>query len=1088
MKSCLFLLAIVSAAPLWAFDAAQYQSHVRHVLKERCYACHGALRQEAGLRLDTVALMLKGGESGAAIVASDPQASILLKRVTSADDADRMPPEGERLKPEDVEAIRNWIQSGAAAPVGETPEVDPRSHWAFLAPKRPEVPAVQRPEWGRNPIDAFIAAGHDSQKLVPQAASEKDIWLRRVFIDLTGLPPSSTDLRNFLDDAAPDARERVVDRLLQSPQYGERWGRHWMDIWRYSDWWGLGAEVRNSQKHLWHWRDWIIESLNADTGYDQMLLEMLAADELFPNDLQKLRASGFLARQYFKFNRTSWLDDTIQHTSKAMLGLTFNCSKCHDHKYDPISQLEYYQLRAFFEPYQIRTDAIGDVLDFEQDGLPRAFDCNADAPTYVHIRGDDRNPDTSRPVTPEIPKFLAFDQFAVTPVQLPVEASDPSLRPHVVQARLKSAQHAIQTAQNSLAMAQQQLELARMAASKPAPDAPVMPPQVIVEDHFAAAQPELWNVRSGEWTWIDGSLTQSQTGSSNALLTLQKEVPENFEATFHYIPVGGEMWKSVGLRFDVVGDDNVTVYLSCYDGGPRAQVSWLQGGQQVYPPDAAQPRRIDLNSPQEVTVRVRGTLVNVLINGEFSITKRLPFKRRAGPIELMTFDAIAKFQSFRLSPLDAATMLQEDPNSSEAQGTLTVEQAQATVDLAGRSLRTAELQPPTLEAKVLAQRAMLEQPDAPETQTLVQAAALAEKQMAVAMAEESVARATLDVLKSTPEKRVEVEKKLADVQTALAKQQDLLSQPGHSFTALTGALKTLENNLESEESRRRPFPRTSTGRRTMLARWITDNRNPLTARVAVNHIWARHFGRGLVPTVFDFGRKGAAPSHPELLDWLATELMQNNWSMKHIHRLIVLSHTWQLSSSAHNADTVTLQTDPDNRWYWRANPIRMEAQVVRDSILALAGQLDLTSGGPTIPVADDSSRRRSLYYFQSHNEHQQFLSMFDDASVLECYRRADSIVPQQALALENSPMVMEMATLIAARLTESATVPSDEQFIQDAFRLVLGTAPLPAEITACTQAMHDLRNVPGESATTDAKVRTALVLALLNHNDFVTVR
>ncbi len=1088
MKSCLCLLAIFFATPLWAFDAAQYQSHVRHVLKERCYACHGALKQEAGLRLDTVALMLKGGDSGSAIVASDPQASILLQRVTSGEDAVRMPPEGERLKPEEVEAIRSWIQSGAAAPAVETPDVDPRSHWAFLAPKRPDVPAIQRPDWGRNPIDAFIAARHNSMKLVPQSAAEKDIWLRRVFIDLTGLPPSSADLRNFLDDSAPDAKERVVDRLLQSPQYGERWGRHWMDIWRYSDWWGLGAEVRNSQKHLWHWRDWIIESLNADTGYNQMLLEMLAADELYPNDLQKLRASGFLARQYFKFNRTSWLDETVQHTSKAMLGLTFNCSKCHDHKYDPISQLEYYQFRAFFEPYQIRTDAVGDVLDFEQDGIPRAFDCNADAPTWVHIRGDDRNPDTSRPVTPEIPQFLAFDQFPLTPVQLPVEAFDPGLRPHVVQARMKSAHHAINAAQNSLAMAQKQLELARMAASKPAPEVPAIPPQVIVEDKFAAAQPELWKIRSGQWAWIDGMLLQSQTGSANALLTLQKEVPENFEATFHYIPVGGEMWKSVGLRFDVVGDDNVTVYLSSYADGPKAQVSWMQGGQQVYPPDAAQTRRIDLNSPQKVTVRVRGNLVNVIINGEFSIAKRLPFNRRIGPIELMTFDAVAKFQSFSLSMLDDAAMLQEDPGSSEAKGALTVEQAQATVDLASRSLRTAELEPTTIEAKILAQRAMLERPDAPETHSLMQTAALAEKQMAVAMSEESVARATLDVVKSSPEKRPEAEKKLAEVQTALASQQALLSQPGHSFVPLTGALKTLESNMESEESRRRPFPRTSTGRRTMLARWITDNRNPLTARVAVNHIWARHFGRGLVPTVFDFGRKGTAPSHPELLDWLATELMQNNWSMKHIHRLIVLSQTWQLSSSAQNADSVTIQADPDNRWYWRANPIRMESQVVRDSILALAGQLDLTSGGPTIPVADDRSRRRSLYYFHSHNEHQRFLSMFDDASVLECYRRADSIVPQQALALENSPMVMEMATVIAARLAESPAVPSDEQFTQNAFRLVLGTAPLPAEISACTQAMHDLRNASGESATTDAKVRTALVLALLNHNDFVTVR
>ena len=232
------------------------------------------------------------------------------------------------------------------------------------------------------------------------------VWLRRVSIDLIGLPPTREEIEAFVIDESTDAQGKVVARLLDSPQYGERWGRHWMDIWRYSDWWGLGADVRNSQKHIWHWRDWIVESLNADKGYDQMLREMLAADELYPDDPDRLRASGFLARQYFKFNRTSWLDETVEHTSKAMLGLTFNCAKCHDHKYDPIAQVDYYRLRAVFEPYQVRTDAVPGELDFEKDGLPRAFDCNLDAPTYVHIRGDDRNPDKAHPLTPGFPAFL----------------------------------------------------------------------------------------------------------------------------------------------------------------------------------------------------------------------------------------------------------------------------------------------------------------------------------------------------------------------------------------------------------------------------------------------------------------------------------------------------------------------------------------------------------------------------------------------------------------------------------------------------------------------------------------------------------
>src|SRR5437867_6668233 len=257
---------------------------------------------------------------------------------------------------------------------------EPQAHWAFRPPARPVVPAVRDAGWAQSPMDAFLRAEQESRGLTPAPPASKAALLRRVTLDLTGLPPTREELASFLKDTADDAYEKVVDRLLASPRHGERWARHWMDVWRYSDWWGLGLEVRNSQKHIWHWRDWIVESLNADKGYDQMLREMLAADELYPDDLDRLRATGYLARQYFIFNRTAWLDETIEHTAKGMLGLTFNCAKCHDHKYDPFSQAEYYKLRALFEPYQIRTEMVPGQLDFEKDGIPRAFDAHLDVP------------------------------------------------------------------------------------------------------------------------------------------------------------------------------------------------------------------------------------------------------------------------------------------------------------------------------------------------------------------------------------------------------------------------------------------------------------------------------------------------------------------------------------------------------------------------------------------------------------------------------------------------------------------------------------------------------------------------------------
>ncbi|MFN9038411.1 MAG: DUF1553 domain-containing protein, partial [Planctomyces sp.] len=320
-----------------------------------------------------------------------------------------------------------------------------------------------------------------------------------------------------------------------------------------------------------------------------------------------------------------------------------------------------------------------------------------------------------------------------------------------------------------------------------------------------------------------------------------------------------------------------------------------------------------------------------------------------------------------------------------------------------------------------------------------------------------------------------------------------------AWTPLTGALKTLESNVESEESRRRPFPRTSTGRRSALAAWITAPQNPLTARVAVNHMWVRHFGRGLVSSVFDFGRKGARPTHPELLDWLAVELMENGWSMKHVHRLMVLSATYRMMSTSLHADAETLARDTENRWYWRGSPVRLEAQSVRDSLLSLAGELDLTTGGPTIPVSDEGSRRRSLYYFHSHNEHQKFLSMFDDANVLECYRRADSIVPQQALALENSPLVRQAALKITDALmreiSESAgaaggisDTETDREFLRRGFRLILCCEATEAELEAGLEFLLQLRDEGEQAAGTADRGRMALVLALLNHNDFITVR
>jgi hypothetical protein len=856
-------------------EPVDYLREIKPLLAEKCLTCHGALRQKGELRLDTVSAMREGGESGPALVPGQSDQSLLIARVLGRKPLRQMPPatDGEPLGSRQIALLKRWIDQGAAGPSDEKPEPDPRRHWAFQPPVRPLIPEVKHLALVRNPIDSFVVASYEQHGLIPQSPADRRTLLRRLTLDLIGLPPTRAEQEAFVAGSATDALDKVVERLLASPQYGERWGRHWMDLWRYSDWWGLGQEIRNSQKHIWHWRDWIIEALNADKGYDQMILEMFAADELYPNDLSRLRATGLLARSYFLFNRTTWLDEVIEHTSKAFLGLTMNCCKCHDHKYDPVSQIDYYRLRAFFEPYQLRLEQVPGETDYQRDAIPRAYDCNLDAPTYLFVRGDERNPLTGRRLTPALPAVLTWATLEIRPVVLPTEARAPGLRPHVLQ--------------NYLSAEQKKLEAARALLEK------------------------------------------AQQGIADP--------------------------KSKALRHE------------------------------------AEKMRV-----------------------------------------------------------------------------------------------AAEAQITALKSRAEADRRYLFDPA--KQKDLANLAALAERRADLARAEEELARAEkLETLERTDSaKKPALEKALTAARDAVTKARKALERPGTTYTPLRGALKSPEQYLEPDASRNRPFPATSTGRRNALAHWMSDRRNPLTARVAVNHIWARHFGRPLVATVFDFGRKGSPPANQALLDYLAVDFMEHGWSMKYLHRLIVTSATYQLSSSSAGADPKTRADDPENRYCWRQNSIRMEAEVLRDSLLSLAGALDTEMGGPPIPVREEQSRRRSLYFFHSHNEEQRFLSVFDNANVLQCYRRTESIVPQQALALANSKLTLDMAARIADHLSDEAK--ADAEFIRAAFEAVLAARPTAEELAACEQAIQRWRELGRTRPDGQRRARSNLVHALLNHNDFITIR
>ncbi len=755
----------------------------------------------------------------------------------------------------------------------------------------------------RNPIDAFIAAEHQARGLKPRPEAAKEILLRRLYLDLIGLSPTPEELAAYENDQSPDAYERVVDRLLADPRHGERWARHWMDVWRYSDWagWSGGNQIRDSKPHIWKWRDWIVESLNADKGYDRMIVEMLAADELAPEDTNTLRATGFLVRNYKMLSREQWLEDTVKHTSLAFLGVTVGCAKCHDHMTDPISQAEYYSMRAIFEPHWVRTDAVPGETNTLNAGLVRVFDTDTNPPTYFLNRGDERKADTNRVMLPDVPRALG-GSLDVQLVSLPLSASHPDKRDFVYRDALAAADYFLMEARTKLMAARtNQTNSAKLA------------------------EQEL-------------SLTITEARQAALAAVIEAEKLEDA------VRLGSGAWKIAATN---------------------------------------------------AVLRQREVVV--------------------------------------------------------AEARLKVHQAKAAESDAQRKADVAK-------AKY----------------------AKATNEVEQVAAKKPVEDKTVQALADAKKKTAEAEKSLAGAETKWNAAPDTEFKP-----------RTTEK-----------FPTTSTGRRLAFASWVVSTNNPLTARVAANQIWLRHFGQALVPTPQDFGRASKPPSHPQLLDWLASELMQSSvppasrwrnseerqqdaggtlsWSMKHLHRLIVTSSTYRMASTPDEADA---KIDPDNTFLWRMNSRRMEAEVVRDNLLYVSGSLDLARGGPDIDHnLGLKSKRRSIYFRQAAEKEMEFLKIFDGPAVTECYIRHPTVVPQQALAMANSELTLNEARALAKKLAAPGA-DEMESFARQSFVRILARQPKNDELKLCREFLE----ARTRSSSAD-KAREALVAVLFNHNDFVTVR
>lgn len=1012
----------------------EYLRNIKPVLKERCYACHGALKQKAGLRVDSAENLRKGSKGGDVLALGQAEQGKLLARLTATDADERMPPEGAPLKPEEIKAVRKWIAAGAPVPPSETAETDPREHWAFQLPRRVPLPGN-----AGNPIDDLLEARLAKRGLKAQPPAERTILIRRLYLDLIGLPPTEEQLQD-------DRRwESIVDELLASPFYGERWARHWMDIWRYSDWYGLGDEVRDSQKQLWRWRDWIVTSLNENEGYDQMIREMLAADEIAPKDLEALAATGFLARSYYKFNRTTWLDNTVEHTSKAFMGLTMNCAKCHDHKYDPIDHLDYYSFRAIFEPYQVRVDAMPGPLDLAKNGITRVYDGNLDAATYLHERGEESKADKNRKISAAPPAFLASGWEPPKPIDLPLEAWRPDMQEFVQNGYLSQklarvAEAEVQLKKLKLDKAAQERKRAKSEGIRPVKG------EAILTDDFSEPRPDLWTVFGSDSRYQDDSLSITKPSLDTTYLRSKVKHPRDFELELKFKTTGGQKWKSTGIRFDVdeSGDNSHFVYTSVF--GAKVHLAHTIGGKDEYTQAVAK-RSIKLNQIYTLGLKVRDRLINVSLDGEFLFAYTLP-RRQPGAVQLMAYDAVTEFHGIDVWNLPAQVVLEKAGDAVTAPVTA------ETIKLAEARLGLAKAEYAFAKARVDADNAALRKEGSGSAE------AVGKSQI-----EAGLAKAKVDLFDS--KKSAEAEKTIRKLEADL-KSGKFPDREPLPFSQVSLINTPNKDALPSDGG----YPKTSSGRRTALANWLTHRDHPLTARVAVNHIWLRHFGAPLVETVSDFGLRAPRPLHQDLLDYLTVGFIESGWDMKYLHRLILTSKAWQRSSSNLAADKKTLAADPDNLHYWRMNGRRMEAQVVRDSLLHLAGTLDLAQRGPSVTPSPEA-RRRSLYFFHSRDGRSRFLATFDDADVFACYRRSESIVPQQALAMMNSQTASTSAKQIAA---EFETNMSPEAFVRAAFSKILARPPVPVELA---ESLAYLNEQPK---------REHFIHALINLNDFLMIR
>lgn len=967
------LLAAVGSLTLPLAAQVEFNRDVRPILSERCYTCHGPdeTKRLSGLRLDTEAGAKADLGARFAIVPGNAGRSEVIRRVTSDDPARRMPPAyagHAKLTDAEIAVLTRWIEQGAAW----------QGHWSFVTPTRPATPAVSDSAWVKNPIDNFVMERLDRQGMTPSAAADRRTLLRRVSLDLTGLPPTLAEVAAFVNDQAPDAYEKVVDRLLRSPHYGERMAIRWLDAARYADTNGYQTDAERS---MWRWRDWVIGAFNRNMPYDQFTVEQLAGD-LLPNATRdQIIATGFnrnhrgngeggiIGEEY----AVEYVVDRVETTSTVWLGLTLGCARCHNHKYDPLTQKEFYQFFAYFNQVPERGKAFKygnsppliTAPTAEQETELKALEAKlAEAQRKVDVS----EPDTARQQA-EWEKTLAGQGRLdwAPPYELAVEmALDGGLEARVT------------------------------------PD----PPQSVQYRYLMSNGPVRADVPSGPPEWKDGEATYSEgLAGSAAAFDGKRYIQAGDAANFGFFDAFTlSAWiyptASTGAIVSRAIDEEQGQgwTLSLKDGHLYASViqRWLDDGIRIESDET-----VPLNQWSHVMLTTDGSRLadntHFYLNGKrLKATAHLdymnqPFAAKAplriGAGQGMRFEGrIAQVRLYRAEVTEqgAAVLASRDSLNEIA----AIPAAQRT-DAQSQKLRQAYV--------------------------------------------DRYAPAPLQALnRELRDLQVQHRRMVVDLPTVMVMQDDstphkthllrrgVYDQPGEEvFAATPAALPAM--------------PEGGVNNRLTLARWLVDSKNPLTARVAVNRFWQMYFGMGIVRTTEDFGSQGEAPSHPALLDWLATEFIGSGWDIKRLQKTIVMSATYQQSS---RVTPELLEKDPDNRLLARGPRIRLAAEMVRDQALAASGLLVKDVGGPSVKPyqpaglwseltggsdykADtgDALYRRSLYTFWKRTSPPPMMTNFDAATREACVvRTARTNTPLQSLNLMNDVTYLEAARKIAERM------------------------------------------------------------------------